>query len=47
MGKVAERSRTLTQEMTKEMAAIAPSAKPGGTKPAATKQGTTKPRAEK
>ncbi|MGA8088751.1 MAG: DUF2059 domain-containing protein [Terracidiphilus sp.] len=45
MGKVSERSRVLTQEMMKEMAAIAPSTKPGGTKPAA-KQGTTKPKAE-
>jgi hypothetical protein len=43
MGKVAERSRTLTQEMMKEMAAITPSTKTGGTKPAA-KQGTTKPK---
>jgi hypothetical protein len=45
MGKVAERSRVLTQEMMKEMAAIAPSTKPGETKPAA-KQGATKPKAE-
>ncbi len=43
MGKVSERSRALTQEMMKEMAAIAPSTKPGETKPAA-KQGTTKPK---
>jgi hypothetical protein len=46
MGKVAERSRVLTQEMMKEMAAIAPSTKPGETKPAAVKQGATKPKAE-
>lgn len=43
MGKVSERSRALTQEMMKEMAAIAPSTKPGEAKPAA-KQGTTKPK---
>jgi hypothetical protein len=35
MGKVTERSRTLTQEMMKEMAAIVPPRKQGGTKPAA------------
>jgi uncharacterized protein len=45
MGKVAERSRVLTQEMMKEMAAIAPSTKTGGTKPAA-KAGTPKPSAK-
>jgi uncharacterized protein len=42
MGKVAERSRVLTQEMMKEMAAIAPTAKPAIAKPAA-KAGTRNP----
>jgi len=42
MGKVQERSVAMTKEMMKEMAEIAPAAKPAPTKPAA-KAGTTKP----